>query len=56
VFKSQLSPVTLQLALGKVGSLFVEVVFDMLGSDYVQERETLSATELGELRVWPMQP
>lgn len=48
--KNQLSPVTLQLALRKVCSLFVEIIFDVLVSDYVKEQEMLSATELGDLR------
>lgn len=48
MFKSQPYPVTLQLELGKLCSLFVKIIFDMLGSDNVKEQETLSATELGE--------
>lgn len=46
MFKSQLSPVTLQLALRKLCSPFVEVVFNVIGPDYVKEQEMLSATEL----------
>lgn len=48
--------VTLQLRLGKVCSLFVEVILYMLGSDYVKEQEMLSATELESLESGPCSP